>query len=128
MSLMGTCEVGAVDGRTRSDRGDSRKCDGCGGGCLNMCEPRASYVSSREGDGGPAGICGSTLSGASGTLYAELAAAADAPAPGGRGGGWSEKTGPDRMCLLSRLLKSSSRRCFCATVSVSYILLMFSRL
>ena len=80
MSLTDTCEVGAVDGRTRSERGDSVK---CGGGCLNMCEHRASYVSSREGDGGPAGICGSTLSGASGTLCAELAAAADAPAPGG---------------------------------------------
>ena len=58
--------MGAVDGKTSSDRGDSVK---FGGGSLNMC--------------GPAGICGSTLSGASGTLYAELAAAAVAPAPGG---------------------------------------------
>ena len=80
MSLMGTCEVGAVDGRTRSDRGDRRKCDG---GALNKSGLNASYVSSREGDGGPASIFCSSLSGVSGTLCAELAAAADAPAPSG---------------------------------------------
>ena len=42
ISLMGTCEVGAVYGKTSSVRGDCRKCDGCGGGSLNMSGPRAS--------------------------------------------------------------------------------------
>ena len=77
---MGTCEVGAVDGKTRSERGDKRNVRA---GALNKSGLSASYVSSREGDVGPAGICGATLSGASGTLYADVEAAADAPAPGG---------------------------------------------
>ena len=39
MSLTDTCEVGAVDGRTSSDRGEKRNVLG---GALNMSGPKAS--------------------------------------------------------------------------------------